>query len=176
MIWFLFPHLTYPGTLPWVCTHPLAKMDIEMKASGRNKLIMAWHYPLTFDPQEPFCTCVVSPLSPKRREWRSLNPLLKQAFAPLCPWLDYYFKMFMRDKPWLLSWLLSWLLPWCVSRDRHWIFTLFLLLLPFQRANRRLIVNAWIRACLSLVSRNANSFKYPARSPLLRVAWNVIGG
>ena len=90
MIWFLFPHLTYPGTLPWVCTHPLANMDIKMKASGRNKLIMAWHYPLTFDPQEPFCTSIVSPLSPKRREWRSLNPLLKYGFAPLRPCPDSY--------------------------------------------------------------------------------------
>ena len=26
---------------------------------------MAWNYPLTFDPSEPFCTYVVFPLSPK---------------------------------------------------------------------------------------------------------------
>ena len=26
---------------------------------------MIWNYPLTFDPREPFCICVVSPLSHK---------------------------------------------------------------------------------------------------------------
>ena len=37
IIWFLFIHLTYPGTLPWVCPHPSAKMDLKVKASGRSK-------------------------------------------------------------------------------------------------------------------------------------------
>jgi len=37
IIWYLFPHLTYPGTLPWVCTHPSAKIDLEVKAFGRIK-------------------------------------------------------------------------------------------------------------------------------------------
>ena len=37
IIWFIFLHLTYPGTLPWVCTPPSAKMDIQVKASGRSK-------------------------------------------------------------------------------------------------------------------------------------------
>ena len=32
-----FPHLTYPGTYPWVHTHPSAKMDLEVKISGRSK-------------------------------------------------------------------------------------------------------------------------------------------
>ena len=37
IIWFLYPHLTYPGTLPWVCIHPSAKMDLKVKASGRRE-------------------------------------------------------------------------------------------------------------------------------------------
>ena len=37
IIWFLFPYLTYPGALPWVHTHPSAKMDLRVKASGRIK-------------------------------------------------------------------------------------------------------------------------------------------
>ena len=140
IIWFLFPHLTYPGTLPWLYMHLSARMDLKVKASGRSKA----HYVLVLSldfltHKEPFCACVVSPLFPKGR--RSLNPLLKQHFAPLCPCHDYYIKVFTRDK--------------------HWLFTWFLLLLPFQRANRRLIVNALTRAHLSLVSRNANSCKYP---------------
>ena len=40
------------------------------------------------------------------------------------------------------------------TRDKHWLFTLFLLLLPFWRANRRLIVNAVTGAHPSLISGN----------------------
>ena len=71
--------------------------------------------------KEPFCTCIVSPLSPKREACKSLNSLLKQDFAPLCPCHDYYLKVFTREK--------------------HWLFMLFLLLLPFWGAYT-LIVNA----------------------------------
>ena len=46
----------WPGVIPWLLTH-----------------------------KEPFCLCVVSSLSPKWGEQRSLNPWLKQDFAPLCP-------------------------------------------------------------------------------------------
>ena len=42
------------------------------------------------------------------------------------------------------------------TRDKHWLFTLFLLLLLFQRANRKLTVNASAGAHLLLVSRNAS--------------------
>ena len=41
-------------------------------------------------------------------------------------------------------------------RDKHWLFTLFLLLLPFQKANRRLTVNASAGAHLPLVSGNVS--------------------
>ena len=105
------------------------------------------HYTLTFDPQGAFCACIVSPLSQTRGERRFLNPLLKQSFAPLCTCHDNYLKVFTRDK--------------------HWLFTLFLLLLPFWRANRRLVVNTLTGAHLCLVSENANSFKYSAWSLLL---------
>ena len=40
------------------------------------------------------------------------------------------------------------------TRDKHWLPTLFLLLHSFQRANRKLIVNALTGAYLSLVSGN----------------------
>ena len=42
ILWFLFPHPIYPGTLPWVHTHPSANMDLEVKASGKSKT----HYDL----------------------------------------------------------------------------------------------------------------------------------
>ena len=96
---------------------------------GRARLIMVWHHPLTFDPQGAFlCMCSVS----FRGEWRTLN--FTQSL-PLFVLAMTYLKVFIRDK--------------------HWLFTLFLLLLPFWRANRRLIVNALTGAHLSLVSGNA---------------------
>ena len=70
------------------------------------------------------------------------NPSLRQGFASPCPCQDYSLEVFTRDKDWL--------------------FALFLLLLPFWRANRRLVVNTLTGAHLCLFSENANSFKYPA--------------
>ena len=122
-----------PLVRPGVHTHTLAKMNLEGKASGRSKTA-AWHYPRTFAPQGGFlCTCSVF-LVPKEWRKKTPSPLRKQCFAPLCH--DYYLKVFTRDK--------------------HWLFTLFLLPLPFQRANRRLTVNPSTGAHLSLVSGNAN--------------------
>ena len=86
--------------------------------------------------EEPFWACITSPLCQKRGEWRSLNLFLKQGFTSLFPCSDYYLKVFTRDK--------------------HWLFTLFLLLIPFWRANRRLTVNVSTGAHLTLVSGNAN--------------------
>ena len=63
--------------------------------------------------------CSVS-LVLRRREQRSLNPLLRRDFACLCPCYDSYLETFIRDIDWL--------------------FALFLLLLPFWRVNRTLIV------------------------------------
>ena len=46
---------------------------------------MAWHYPLTFDPQGTFLhMCSVS-LVPKGRSGHPLILYSKQDFAPLCP-------------------------------------------------------------------------------------------
>ena len=67
--------------------------------------------------------------------WTELNCPCCDYYLDYCH--DYYLKVFTRDK--------------------HWLFTLFLLFLPFQRANKRLIVNALTGAHLSLGSRNANS-------------------
>ena len=140
-------------TLP-IWDHPLAAhAALSQDASGSKGFweeqdSLRRRYTLTFDPQGAFCAYIVSPLSQIRGERRSLNPLLKQGFAPLCPCRDNYLKVF--------------------SRDKHWLFTLFLLLLPFWRANRRLVVNTLTGAHLCLFSENANSFKYPAWSLLLR--------
>ena len=50
------------------------------------------------------------------------------------------------------------------TRDKPWLFTLFLLLFPFHRAKRRLTANALTGVQLSLVSRNAQSCEYPAEA------------
>ena len=126
---------------------PSAKMDIKGKVSGKSKT----HYGLAlfpdFWPQGNFLhMCSVS----FKGEWSTLN--FTQSF-PLFVLATTYLKVFIRDK--------------------HWLFTLFLLLLPFWRENRRLIVNVLTRAYLSLISENAGSFKYPAWSPLLCATWKV---
>ena len=69
-------------------------------------------------------------------DWKSFNPFTQTGFWPSLSGHDYYLKVFTRDK------------------DR--LFILFLLLLPFWRAKRRLMVNALTGAHLSLVSANAN--------------------
>ena len=81
IIWFLFPHLSYPGTLSWVLTHPSAKMALKVKASERSKAHYGLELYLHFWPTRSLSACV----SPKWGEQRSLNPWLKQDFAPLCP-------------------------------------------------------------------------------------------
>ena len=86
---------------------------------------------------------------PRRGGAESLKPFLKQGFAPLCPCHDYY-----------LDYCHDYYLK-VFTRDKHWLFTLFLLLTSFQMVNRRLVVNALTRAHLSLISRNANSCNYP---------------
>ena len=79
--------------------------------------VVPWH----LTPKETFCSCVVFPLPQWGGEWRSLDPLLKQGFAPLWSGHDSYLK--------------------ASTRDKTWLFTMWLSLVPFQRANRRLILN-----------------------------------
>lgn len=80
-----FPHLVHPETLPRVCLHLSAKMDLQLKASGRSKTHYGLHYPLTFDPQGTFLhICSVS-LVPKGRSGHPLILYSKRGFAPLCP-------------------------------------------------------------------------------------------
>ena len=100
---------TWPtlGPSPGVCMYPSAKMDLEVKASGRSKT----HYGLElfsdFWLQGAFlCMCIVSLILYSERFF---------FFASLCPWHDYSLEIFRRNKDWL--------------------FTLFLLLLPFWIAN-----------------------------------------
>ena len=96
---------------------------------------MAWCYPATFDLKESFRVCVVSPLSPKEGSRDPLILYAHRVFSPSLSLPDYYLdcchdcylKVFTRDK--------------------HWLFTL---LLSFQRAKRRLTVNALIGGIYSL--------------------------
>ena len=100
---------------------------------------MAWNYPLSFDPKEPFC--IVYGLScPRKGGVEIPSSFTKQGFALLCPYHDYY-----------LDYCYKYYLK-VFARDKVLLFTLFLLLLPFWRAKRRLIVNILTGAHLSLVS------------------------
>ena len=105
----------------------------------------------------------MSPLSQKRGEG---DPLILCSTG-FCPSLSL---------PWLLN-----CLDYChdsslevFTRDKHWVFTLFLLLLPSWMTNRKLIVNALTGVHLSPISENAYSSKYPAWSQLLCAPWHVM--
>ena len=78
-----------------------------------------------------------------------LNSLLRQSCVSLCCCHDYFLERFARDKDWL--------------------FILLLLLLPFQRASRRLTVNPSTGAHLALILGNAKrrlaGCKCPTWSP-----------
>ena len=133
---FLFLHLTYPGALPWGAgSHtPSAKIDFEVKASGRSKtyygLALSFDLWPTRSPSE-HVQCL--PCPKKREEQKSLHPLLSQSFVSLCPCHGYFPEMFTRDKD-----------------------CLFLLLLPFWRENRRLAINSSAEGHPSLVSEHVN--------------------
>ena len=105
-------------------------------------------------------------LVPKMEEQRSLNPLLKQDL-PLCPYRDYYLDYY---HDYYLDCYHDYFLK-VFTRDKHGLFTLFLLL-SFQRANRRLIVNALTGAHLSLVSEHTNSVQPEAHFFVLHTAWH----
>ena len=59
------------------------------------------------------------------------------------------------------------------TRVKHWLFILFLLLLSFQRGNRRLIRYVLTGTHLYLVSEMLTVVKYPAWSLLLCTWWNA---
>ena len=147
-----------PGA-SWVCMRPSAKMDLEVKVFGRNKILYDLALSLDFWPTRSLSARVVPPSSRKWGEERSLNLFVKQDFTPLCPWHDYY-----------LDYLCDYYLKEFTS-DKHLLCTLFLH--PFWRADRRLIVNVLTRAHLSLVLENANRCKYPAWNPLLHAPRNI---
>ena len=71
--------------------------------------------------------------------------LYSNRILPLCPWYDYSLKVFTRDK--------------------HWLFTLLLLLVPFQRVNNRLTINGLTGVHPSLVSGNVNTFLLKSIQP-----------
>ena len=121
IIWFLFPHLTCPRTLPNMGV-PLFPRWIPAQIPMGGPLashIMGW-CPLLFDAQGAFL-CMCSVPSPRMGNIWPLDPLLKQGLAPLCSCHDCYLKV--------------------SSEDKAWLFTLFLLLLLFRSVNKRLVVN-----------------------------------
>ena len=79
--------------------------------------------------------CSVSLTQECSRSIWHLDPLLKQGLGPLYSRHDCYLTLSTGDKAWL--------------------FTLFLLLLPFVRAKRGLVVRSSTAAHLSLASGNA---------------------
>ena len=98
--------------------------------------IMGW-YPLLFDPQGAFLHLWNVSLAPRMGNIWCPDPLLKQGLAPLCCCHDC-----QGD-----------------TGDKAWLFTLFVMLLPFQRANGSPSIS-----CLRKCKLEAN-FKCLAWSP-----------
>ena len=130
-------------------------MDLKVKASGRARFIMAWYYPLNFDPQGAFLHKYNVSLLPKEEGAQNALVLDSVRVLPLCPCHDYYLD-FCHDCHRVYN---------VFTRDKAWLFTLFLLLLPFRRANRSPIVNALTGAHPS--QEMLRVVKYPACRSLL---------
>ena len=92
-------------------------------------------------------------------EQRSRNPSFKQSFAHLCLCHDYY-----------LDCCHDYYLE-VFTRDRDWLFTLLLLLLPFWSINRRLTVNSSTGVHLSLISGSANRRLVVSSQYLKATSW-----
>ena len=97
---------------------------------------MAWNCPLSAQVQCLPCL--------QKGEQRCLNILLKQGFAALCPcrgcYLVYCHDCYLK----------------VLTREKAWVFTLFQLLFPCWKANKRLIVYFSTGTYLRLVSGNMN--------------------
>ena len=110
--WLLLPNLTYPGTFLWGAHTRLSQDGSQSEGF--------------WEEQDSLWSGVVPQLLTPRvfPSVCSLSLILysDRVFAFLCPCHDYPLEMFTRDKDWL--------------------FTLLLFLLPFLRANRRLVVNS----------------------------------
>ena len=148
------PWLICLKTLPLGVHSPLSQDGSQRKGVwGKQNSLWPGVVPWLLTPKEPFCVCVVPPLPQGDGEWRSLDPLLKQDFAPLCSCHDGYLT--------------------ASTRDKAWLFTLSLSLIPFRRANRRLILT-WSPpiSCLRKGKQEA-SCKWPAWSTLFPPQWNV---
>ena len=89
----------------------------------------------------------------KTGKWRTCNPSFRQGLASLCHCHDYCLEMLTRDKDWLFSLFFT--------------LAIYLLLLPFRRAIRRLIVNSSVGAHLSPVPENANRRVADCKCPFL---------
>ena len=110
--WLLFPNLTFPGTLVWDAHTQLSQDGSQSEGF--------------WEEQDSLWPGVISGFLTPRLFPSVCNLSLilysDRVFAFFPPCHDYPLEMFTKDKDWL--------------------FTLLLFLLPFLRANRRLVVNS----------------------------------
>ena len=117
IIWFLFH--TWPALGPsLIRSHNFFPRWISAQRPMESHML---GFAPPFYPPGVFLSMWNVSLAPWRGYTWPLDPLLKQCLAPLCSCHDCYLKVSIGDKVWL--------------------FTLFQLLFPFWRANRRLVVN-----------------------------------
>ena len=140
--------------------HPSAKMDLQVKASERRKTHYDLAFPLTLTHKKPFCAFIVSPLSENGAGRRSRDPLILYS-NKILPFLVIAMTV-------TLTIAMTVTLRCLQETKTGYLFiyssqkvSLFLLLLLFWRANRRLTI---LGVHLSLVSENANSCKFQAEA------------
>ena len=133
---FLFPHLTYPGTLLWVAHAPLNQEGSLSEGFGEERdSLRSGLTPWLLTHKGPFSACLVSSLSQKRGR-RSLNSLLRVLPLPL----------------FVLAMIVS---LRCLQEVETGYLPCFCCYIHLE-ANRRLTVNASTGAHLTLISGNAN--------------------
>ena len=83
------------------CAHLSAKMGLDIKQSGRSRLIRVWHHPLTFDPQRSLSVHVQ--FFPHNKEEKYMaSCYFTHNLALLYSYHAYYLKVSTGDKVWLI--------------------------------------------------------------------------
>ena len=139
-----------------------------LKASGRNRLIWPGISPLLLTHKESFCACVVSLLFQEKGSG-DFSIFHSNMVLPL-----FVFAMITTlTIAMTITLTIAMTITLRYLQETKTGYSLFLLLLPFQRANRKLIINALTGAYLSPVLGNTKNYKYPVWNPLLCAPWNT---
>ena len=99
IFWFLSPHLTYPGTLPWDVHAPLNQDGSRSEGFWEEQDSLSLALSLDFWLKRRLSAHVQClPCSKRRWEGDILIFYSNRILPPLCPCHDHYLEVFTRDK------------------------------------------------------------------------------